>query len=324
MAARTRPSSSSMAGDVGVVALIIGPVVPPRDIGGARRYRLVCAAGIGPEGQRTLGIQGLLVFGRIGKRGVGRIPRHHEKERLRGVIALPDEFDSLVRHERRIVALGADGLSPGGVVLRLVVVGAGARPYQRGVKPERFRAGAAEVPFADVPGAVAGALKHFPEGGLSGVEVDVVVDDPLLIRPAPGHQYGAMGRADRVVADGVGEFGALGRHGRHSRRADLGHLRERHGLPPVLVAEQVHDIGAGRAYVRGRPRARYARQRESPRELRDEIPPFHGIIPPGRLPRPGPLRPRARSLPAAPGVARGRVRAPGRRPPARPRPAGQS
>ena len=75
----------------------------------------------------------------------------------------------------------------------------------------------ADVPFADGGGDVALGLEHLGDGGLLGVQPDVVArkqnaGDAYSWRVAAGHQPGAGRRADRGERVKVGELHSLPGH----------------------------------------------------------------------------------------------------------------
>ncbi|MEY4006942.1 MAG: hypothetical protein RLZZ221_3038 [Verrucomicrobiota bacterium] len=160
---------------------------------------------------------------------------------------------------------------------------------------------AAEVPFAEMPGGVAGVMQHSREHGRAGVEplrdaagvvvgpvVEVRVDAPplrVLARGDAGPRRGTDRRGDVELA----EAEALGRETVDVGRARRGIPEAREVSPPHVIDEHQHDVR--RWTLRSRP-AGHDRERHRGKAERKELtaekrahfaPPFFFVaVPPPR------------------------------------------
>ena len=217
-------------------------------------------AGANPHSLRHVGsqldgvdrIQLLELCGRgvVGK--VGAAVGHHQQEGTVVVRVLPDVLPGIPGLGVGVVPLP---LALGRVVARVVVgsvVLVGALQHLPVVEALAALLGdvgvaavTVEVPLADVRRLVPGRREDLAHAQLFVGQVEVVQEHPRTEGIAPGHEGGAIGRADGADADRVGEVDALGGQGVQAGRLHVGIAGVPGGLRSPLVGQHEDDVGPG-------------------------------------------------------------------------------
>ncbi len=159
---------------------------------------------------------------------MGENPGNKKHPRLWTFALFGDELESHIGHVR--------GLPVGAVEAELGLRGRETVRRVLGIL------GRGDVPFARIPGFVAGVAERLGNAFDRGTECDTVAHHAIEMGILSRHQAGTIGTTDgRVRHRGV-QPGALPGEGVENRRAGIGVAVAAHGIRPLHVGEDKQDI----------------------------------------------------------------------------------